>query len=211
MAQLREITYKSAIALLLIIKFGLFDLLSEHDRFVFKRDHVILSGLDLLLQAHNLLRHPVLLGTFKVELSAQIRQLGLLVPDLVEQLLLYLVILPFDRRRLIFGFFQVLLGHFKLLLNLLEPDLQRCVLLSCRVTLLLHPRNLRKQRLIIFLHLIDLRLVRVFLISVIISALFHLPELHLISFDFTLQLLYLPLMSIVMLQLMQLPLKPFNR
>ena len=134
-----------------------------------------------------------------------------MVPDLAEQLLLYLVILPFDRGRKILGLFQVLLGHFQLLFDLLEPDLQRCVLLSRRVTLLLHPRNLREQRLIVLLHLIDLRLMRVLLISVVISALFHLPELHLIAFDLALQLLYLPLMRVVMLQLMQLPLKPLNR
>ena len=103
------------------------------------------------------------------------------------------------------------MGLFKLLLDLLEFDLQRCVLLSRRVTLLLHSRNLRKQRLIILLHLIDLRLMRIFLISVVVSALFHLSELHLISFDFALQLLNLPLMSVVVLQFVNLPLKLLNR
>ena len=79
------------------------------------------------------------------------------------------------------------------------------------MTLLLHPRDLREECLVVLLHLIDLELELIFLTSVVISTLLHLSELHLGPLNFSRQLLDLPLMSIIVLKLVQLLFKLFNR
>ena len=50
------------------------------------------------------------------------------------------------------------------------------------------------------MHLVVLSYLLVFLIPIVVSTLLHLSELHLGAFDLALELLYLPLVSVIVLQ-----------
>lgn len=79
------------------------------------------------------------------------------------------------------------------------------------MALLLHPSDLSEEGLVILLHFVDLQLLLVLLRPVVVPPLLHLPQLHLSALDLALELLDLPLVTVVELQLLNLPLELLNQ
>ena len=91
-----------------------------------------------------------------------------------------------------------------------ERTLKFGIICAFCVTSLLNVRHLLKQGLIITLQLTIFLLENRAFRLVMITTFFHLPRLDLASLDLIGQLLHLPLMHVVILELFNLFLQPFN-